>query len=194
LLLAPARILAAHGRATGDEALLRRASEVLVAADEQAERAGLGWLRLRAAILRSAVADALGNRDAARTVLACAVADAEPECVVRPFVDAGPAVRTLLIDLRRTMIGGRRTFLDVLVGACSDVPVAPRRGLVVALTDRERDVLRLLAAGRSNAAMARALTVEQSTVKTHLVHVYEKLGVHSRTEAVARARALDLLD
>jgi len=47
---------------------------VLVAADEQAERAGLGWLRLRAAILRSAVADALGNRDAARTVLAWAVA------------------------------------------------------------------------------------------------------------------------
>jgi ATP/maltotriose-dependent transcriptional regulator MalT len=194
LLLAPARILAAHGRATGDEALLRRASEVLVAADEQAERAGLGWLRLRAAILRSAVADALGNRDAARTVLAWAVADAEPECVVRPFVDAGPAVRTLLTDLRRTVTGGPRAFLDVLVGASSEVLAAPRRGLVVALTDRERDVLRLLAAGRSNAAMARALTVEQSTVKTHLVHVYEKLGVHSRTEAVARARALDLLD
>lgn len=42
--------------------------------------------------------------------------------------------------------------------------------------------------------MARLLTVEQSTVKTHLIHLYEKLGVHSRTQAVARARALRLLD
>ena len=41
--------------------------------------------------------------------------------------------------------------------------------------------------------MAHALTVEQSTVKTHLVHLYEKLGVHSRTAAVARARALHLI-
>jgi LuxR family maltose regulon positive regulatory protein len=55
-------------------------------------------------------------------------------------------------------------------------------------------VLRLLAAGRSNAEMAAELFVEQSTVKTHLVHLYSKLGVHSRTQAVARARALGLLD
>jgi ATP/maltotriose-dependent transcriptional regulator MalT len=55
-------------------------------------------------------------------------------------------------------------------------------------------VLRLLAAGRSNADMAADLFVEQSTVKTHLIHLYSKLGVHSRTQAVARARALGLLD
>jgi LuxR family maltose regulon positive regulatory protein len=59
---------------------------------------------------------------------------------------------------------------------------------------RELDVLRLLAAGRSNAEMARELVLEQSTVKTHLIHLYDKLGVHSRTQAVARARALQLLD
>jgi LuxR family maltose regulon positive regulatory protein len=41
---------------------------------------------------------------------------------------------------------------------------------------------------------AAELFVEQSTVKTHLVHLYRKLGVHSRTQAVARARALGLLD
>ena len=61
------------------------------------------------------------------------------------------------------------------------------------LTDRELDVLRLLTAGRSNAEMAAELFVEQSTVKTHLIHLYDKLGVHSRTQAVVRARALDLL-
>jgi LuxR family transcriptional regulator, maltose regulon positive regulatory protein len=62
------------------------------------------------------------------------------------------------------------------------------------LTEREQEVLRLLASGRSNAEMAAALFVEQSTVKTHLIHLYSKLGAHSRTQAVARARALQLLD
>jgi ATP/maltotriose-dependent transcriptional regulator MalT len=55
-------------------------------------------------------------------------------------------------------------------------------------------VLKLLAAGRSNAQMARDLIVELSTVKSHLIHIYGKLGVHSRTQAVARAHALRLLD
>ena len=55
-------------------------------------------------------------------------------------------------------------------------------------------MLRLLAAGASNAEVARELVVEQSTIKTRLIHLYGKLGVHSRTQAVARARALQLLD
>jgi LuxR family maltose regulon positive regulatory protein len=66
--------------------------------------------------------------------------------------------------------------------------------VVESLTERELEVLRLLAAGRSNADMAAELFVEQSTVKTHLIHLYRKLGVHSRTQTVARARALGLLD
>ena len=66
--------------------------------------------------------------------------------------------------------------------------------LVEPLSARELDVLRLLSAGRSNAEIARELFVEQSTVKTHLIHLYRKLGVSSRTQAIARARALRLLD
>ena len=66
-------------------------------------------------------------------------------------------------------------------------------GLIEPLTARELDVLRLLAAGRSTAELAAALFVEPSTVKTHLIHVYRKLGVHNRVQAVARARDLALL-
>jgi ATP/maltotriose-dependent transcriptional regulator MalT len=85
--------------------------------------------------------------------------------------------------------------LDTLLAAFGGHAPGPhQRGLIEVLSARELEVLRLLAAGRSNAAMAAELFVEQSTVKTHLIHLYRKLEVHSRTQAVARARALRLLD
>ena len=71
---------------------------------------------------------------------------------------------------------------------------AQTAGLGEAPSTRELDVLRLLAAGRSNSDIAHELVLEQSTIKTHLIHLYGKLGVHSRTQAVARARELQLLD
>jgi LuxR family maltose regulon positive regulatory protein len=61
------------------------------------------------------------------------------------------------------------------------------------LTERELDVLRLLAAGRSNPEIARALYVEVNTVKTHVKNLYGKLGVHSRVQVAKRARELGLL-
>ena len=66
--------------------------------------------------------------------------------------------------------------------------------LVESLTERELEVLRLLAARRSNAGIAAELVVKQSTVKTRLIYAYSKLVVYSRTQAVARTRALRLLD
>lgn len=62
-----------------------------------------------------------------------------------------------------------------------------------AFTDRERDVLRLLAEGRSNREIADALFIGEATVKTHLRKVYEKLKVANRVQAVSRAMELDLL-
>jgi LuxR family maltose regulon positive regulatory protein len=102
----------------------------------------------------------------------------------------------LLADLHVPARDGRASpaFLAGLLAAFPGHAGEPHRaGLIEPLTDRELDVLRLLAAGRSNAEMAAELFVETSTVKTHLVHVYSKLDVHSRTQAVARARALGLL-
>ncbi|MGN0110939.1 MAG: response regulator [Cellulosimicrobium funkei] len=66
---------------------------------------------------------------------------------------------------------------------------APR----VKLTGRELDVLRLLDTGASNREIAKALFVTEATVKTHLVHVFEKLGADSRAKAVAIARESGLL-
>ena len=66
-------------------------------------------------------------------------------------------------------------------------------GLVEQLTSRELEVLEMLAAGRSNQAIARELVVSLDTVKKHVSHVLGKLGAASRTEAVARARQLALI-
>ena len=66
-------------------------------------------------------------------------------------------------------------------------------GLVEQLTRRELEVLGMLAAGRSNQAIAGQLVVTLDTVKKHVSHLLGKLGAANRTEAVARARQLDLI-
>jgi LuxR family maltose regulon positive regulatory protein len=66
-------------------------------------------------------------------------------------------------------------------------------GLIEPLTDRELEVLRLLAAGRRNRDIAQELVVTLETVKKHTSHIFAKLGAANRTEAVAHARRLGLL-
>jgi DNA-binding NarL/FixJ family response regulator len=95
---------------------------------------------------------------------------------------------------------------EILAGvravARGDVALAPRiaallvqrvKSPAVGLSPRETQVLRLVAAGRSNPAIAAELFVGEATVKTHLLHVFEKLDVSDRTRAVTRAMELGLL-
>ena len=73
-------------------------------------------------------------------------------------------------------------------------PPSPRTGsLLEPLTEREREMLRLLLAGASNREIARRLVVSVNTVKRHVYNLCGKLGVQSRTQAIARARTLNLL-
>ena len=69
----------------------------------------------------------------------------------------------------------------------------PPTGLPEALSERELEVLQLVAAGKSNSRIASELFVSVGTVKTHLNNLYRKLNARSRTQAVARARELKLL-
>jgi LuxR family transcriptional regulator, maltose regulon positive regulatory protein len=196
--VAPARVLVGHGLATGDLGALRGAAERVEHIRELGRAYGLGALEREARLLEALAADALGNRPAALAALTAAVAACAPEGVVRPFVDAGAPMATLLRAARDDAAEGSEAArrLDGLLAACAPAPPAPlpRNGLVEVLTAREHEVLRLVADGRSNAEIARRLFVEQSTVKTHLVHVYRKLEVRSRTQALVRARDLRLVD
>ncbi|MGM1017449.1 MAG: response regulator [Actinomycetota bacterium] len=89
----------------------------------------------------------------------------------------------------RNAAAGQLVLSPELTARMVQVMRTPR----VKLTDRELDVLRLLDTGASNREIAKELFVTEATVKTHLVHVFEKLGVDSRSRAVAVARESGLL-
>jgi LuxR family transcriptional regulator, maltose regulon positive regulatory protein len=126
---------------------------------------------------------------------------------VRVFADEGAPMRALLAELpaggpgQPSAAGGIDPgYLAALVRACGQPDTAPpgsravgAAGLIEPLTGRELEVLRLLAAGRSNQRIARDLVVALDTVKKHVTHVLGKLGAENRTEAVARARQLGLI-
>jgi LuxR family transcriptional regulator, maltose regulon positive regulatory protein len=143
--------------------------------------------------LAAAARNALGDRRGAEASLERALDVAEPEGLVLPFVLA-PA-QDLLESLPRhrtahpTLL---RTILDVLAGSS-----APRRDgpvpLLDELSEAELRVIRYLPSNLRAPEIAAELFVSTNTIRTHLRHIYAKLGAHGRADAVARARQLGLL-
>ena len=138
--------------------------------------------------------------------LAGALTLACPQGYVRVFADEGAPMAALLGRLvaaqrtetaaaRRVPLGCLSRLLQAFDVQHSGpgVPATAVPGMVEQLTARELEVLGLLAAGRSNQAIAAELVVALDTVKKHVTHVLDKLGAANRTEAVARARQLDLI-
>jgi LuxR family maltose regulon positive regulatory protein len=82
---------------------------------------------------------------------------------------------------------------QLLAAFAKEKTVAPSSVLIEPLSDRELEVLHLIAAGASNQQIAEKLVLTVGTVKWHLSNIYSKLGVNSRTQAVAQARELRLL-
>ena len=154
-------------------------------------------------ILEAAVAEATGHRPDARHALAEAIQLAAPGWYIRRFIDDGRGIAHLMPLVRKVA----PAFVDEAVAAFSVSPsdaATPRvrgpwlwrdeRGeLIEALTARERDVLRLMAEGASNAEIADGLSVSVGTARWHVSNVLAKLGVRSRTQALVRAQRLGLV-
>lgn len=192
-----ARLLTARGEHTEALRLLDR----LLDAAEKAHRAGSVIRILR---LQSLAHHARGDTGQAVELLARALVLAEPEGYVRAFVQEGPAMAQLLahlLDAGKRQRSGEAAnvpthYLHKLLAATEARPTTPaqRAGLLPEpLSGRELEVLTLLAAGMSNRAIAGRLFVAPSTVKTHIHSMYRKLDARSRTQALARARELELL-
>ncbi|MDR7330557.1 response regulator transcription factor [Corynebacterium guangdongense] len=84
---------------------------------------------------------------------------------------------------------GRRTLAPEVAAVLAERVTRPRE----ALSARETEILAALASGASNRALATQMFISEATVKTHLVHIYQKLGVDNRTAAVTKARELKLI-
>jgi LuxR family transcriptional regulator, maltose regulon positive regulatory protein len=199
-----ARLLLAQRTPERAAAMLDRWHALAVAQERTA-----GVLEIR--VLQALAEQARGDDGAALAALAEALAAGAAEGHVRVFVDEGAPVAVLLREL---VIGRRleqltgadtvpRAFLARLTAAFDrrGTPVvAPARhgavaapGLVEPLSAREREVLAHLATGQLNREIAEDLVITLDTVKRHVSHVFAKLSVTNRTQAVVRARELGLL-
>ncbi len=188
-----ARVLLAQDRPGQALALLDRLHAAAKAQDRTGSLIETGALRALAAT---------GDGSGALTVLAGALLLACPQGYVRVFADEGPPMAALLGRLIASQRAGQAAA-DVPLGYLARLqrafgPGQPARdpvppGIVDPLTSRELEVLEMLAAGRSNQAIAGELVVTLDTVKKHVGHVLGKLGAANRTEAVARARELSLI-
>jgi len=158
--------------------------------------------------LRALALAACGDQASALGALTQAVTLACPQGYMRVFADEGAPMRALLTQLPAAQPDQQNVadridpgYLAALVHACGQADAAPppRRaaaappGMLEPLTDRELEVLRLIAAGKSNQRIAHDLVVALDTVKTHVTHILGKLGAANRTEAAARARQLGLI-
>ena len=132
------------------------------------------------------------NRHSALQRLEQALSFAAPQNYRRAILNEGQAILNLLPDVRHIA----PAFVDELLAVTPQVSTAPPRidQPYEPLSERELEVLRLVARGYSNRQIAEALFVTLGTVKKHLNNIFGKLQVKNRTQAVARSRELNLLD
>jgi LuxR family maltose regulon positive regulatory protein len=154
---------------------------------------------------------AQGRTTDAMTALKRAIMLAEHEGYMRIFADEGEPMKEAIRSLRREIgsdkdpieLQTRLTrYMDKLLEAfpsnASPLPIEPANSvvhqpsLVHLISARELEILRLIAEGLSNQAIAQRLFLSIGTVKVHVKHIYGKLDVNSRTQAVARLRESDL--
>jgi len=165
-------------------------SKLLVGAEAIGRTASL----IELYVLRAVALQAVGNTAEALDALERALEIAQPEGYVRVFLDEGP----LMFELLR--YAGSRGIESHYVAKIlsevkqeSDLPLHEQQPLIDPLSDRELELLQLLADGLSNQEIAEQLIIAVGTVKAHTVSIYRKLNVNSRMQAVARARDLRLL-
>jgi LuxR family maltose regulon positive regulatory protein len=186
-----AQVLSAQGR-------FAEALQVLARLLSLAEAAGANglWIQFRLQALALQAPSAL---DEAVAALERPLALGEPEGYVRAFVAYGAPAEALLRAAQAR--GLAPAYVSRLLAACSPSDgtlggrgtKTERDPLLEPLTERERELLRLMAEGCSNREIGARLFLAPGTVKSYTYSLYGKLGVHNRLQAVARGRALGLL-
>jgi LuxR family maltose regulon positive regulatory protein len=168
---------------------------------ERAENAKRHRRALKLRILLALALDKAGNSKAALRMARDALRLGARERFVRIFLDEGEPMQRLLQRLSLAQqneldeTANLADYLKRLAGQRTEKleAPAPAPGATEALTRKELEILRLLAEGLSNLAIAGRLFVSETTVRTHLRNINAKFGVHNRTQAIAVARKLNLI-
>jgi LuxR family maltose regulon positive regulatory protein len=178
--VALAQILLAQGRPEEAQALLAR---LISAAQEDGRNGSL----IKLLALQALTSQVQHQTDRALLSLEHALSLAKAEGFVRSLVDQGHPLATLLAQLPPS------AYRDILLAACDEGPTVGAPAAFGHLSERELEVLRLMAVGLNNQAIADDLVLALGTVKAHAVAIYRKLDVNSRIQAVARARELGII-
>lgn len=190
---------------------LDEAIHLLSSLEESAQSSGRQGRLIEIMILKALAMQAARDATQAEIALTKSLALAEPGGYVRVFLDEGRPLQLLLAQwLAHAGVGSLRDYAIRLLSAFKDgsLPISTAQetssptgaslaslgqALVEPLSQRELEVIHLIALGRTNQEIARQLIVAPGTVKAHTASIYRKLDVTNRTEAAARARQLGIL-
>ena len=196
-----ARVLIARGCGHPNALALSQAQILLDRLLEIAVGTDAHGRRIEIQMLRALALHAQGKTRQALATLGPILAQAEPEGYVRLFADEGEAMDYLIARMA-PFTTASPAYLEQIQAAIAPVRHARPEALELPaplpspfepLSEREREVLQLVAEGLSNQQIARHLVLSLHTVKLHVKHLLAKLGATNRTQAVARARALHIL-
>ena len=192
-----ARVLIAQGRVESDGTTLAKALELTKRLALSAESAGRMGHLIDLLILQALALDAQGDLNQALSSLERALELAEPQGFVRIFLDNGDPIIRLLKEAARRDIAADYVIKLLNLIDTDTRPDGPNHSpsslLVDPLSDRELEVLHLMAQDLSYKEIADQIMVSLNTVRTHVKNIYSKLMVHKRSQAVAKARELNLL-
>ena len=193
-----ARVLIALGTAHPEESYLQDAVTLLDELLDIAQENGWGNKVIEILCLQALAASLQDkNDDRALSTLSKALQKAEPEGFIRTFMDEGPALARLLYTLLEK--DPTNDYLSKLIAAFPAAKPQDHKlkqdqsGLVEPLSEREIEVLELMAEGLTYQGIAEQLYISPHTVKTHSRNIYAKLDVGNRTLAVGKARTLGIL-
>ena len=176
------------------------ALEILKSLHQEMEAKNWQDVQLKVIVLKAIAFYQYGNVESAFGLLDEALSLAESSGFIRLFVDEGEPMRSLLTEFQSAMKKSpvsidqsKAAYITKLLASFSTEPTTGQSSTIDPITQREIEILKLIAQGLSNQEIGTRLFIALDTVKGHNRRIFEKLQVKRRTEAVARARELGYL-